>query len=275
MYTDCIEQPLEHNSAEYIHALVEMERRVYADRSEHLGDPDFWNVPIAELTDLGYLRSRMDNFQWHQATPSDSVSPGKFVMAESTETTHLSIVDAQGNAVSVTTTLNDNFGSKIVVDGAGFLLNNEMDDFSSKPGTPNMFGLLGGDANAIRPGKRMLSSMSPVIVEKDGALYLVAGSPGGSTIITSVFQTILNTAIYNYPLSEATALPKFHSQWLPDLIFLEDGRFPDSTLSELTLLKHSLRFIPSLGRVDAILVNEDGTLQVSGDPRGDNAAAGY
>jgi gamma-glutamyltranspeptidase/glutathione hydrolase len=276
MYFDCIKEPLEHNSPDYIHALVEMQRRVYADRSEHLGDPDFWDVPQDDLLDTLYLRSRMDNFIWHQATPSLSIAPGQFAMQyESMETTHLSVVDAEGNAVSVTTTLNDNYGSKIVVNGAGFILNNEMDDFSSKPGEPNMFGLVGGKANSVEPGKRMLSSMTPVIVEKNGKLFLVAGSPGGSTIITSVFQTIMNTAVFDLRLAEAIAAPKFHSQWLPDQIFFEEGRFPSEVMGELENRNHKIVEIPTLGRVDAILANGDGTYQISGDPRGDNTASGY
>lgn len=276
MYFDCIMEPLTLNSPNYIHALVEMQRRVYADRSKHLGDPDFWDVPKESLLDTLYLRSRMDDFIWHQATSSLSIAPGQMpIQYESTETTHLSVVDAEGNAVSVTTTLNDNYGSKIVVEGAGFLLNNEMDDFSSKPGEPNMFGLVGGDANAVAPGKRMLSSMTPVIVEKEGDLFLIAGSPGGSTIITSVFQTIMNTAIFEMRLDDALAAPKFHSQWLPDQIFVEEGRFPVDVVDELENRNHKIVEIPSLGRVDAILANGDGTYQVSGDPRGDNTASGY
>ncbi len=275
MYTDCMHEPLSHNSADYIHAMVEIQRRVYADRAFYLGDPDFVDVPIEALTTDLYLRRRMDNFNWYASTPSAEVSHGEFAfIQESPETTHLSVVDAEGNAVSVTTTLNDNYGSKIVVRGAGFLLNNEMDDFSVKPGTPNMFGLVGGTANAIAPGKRMLSSMTPVIVEKDDKLFLVAGSPGGSTIITSVLQTIMNTAHFDMSLTDATAAPKFHSQWLPDVIFMEEGRFESATIETLEALGHNIQFVPSLGRVDAILVTPSGTLEAVGDPRGDNHAAG-
>ncbi len=276
MYSDCIKEELRHNSPEYIHAMVESERRAYADRSYYLGDPDFTDVPVKALMDSLYLRRRMDNFTWAAATPSSAVSYGTIAtFTESMETTHLSVIDAQGNAVSVTTTLNDNFGNKIVVTGAGFLLNNEMDDFSIKPGVPNMFGLVGGDANAIAPGKRMLSSMTPAIVTKDGNLFLVVGSPGGSTIITSVLQTIMNTAHFGMTLTVATAAPKFHSQWLPDVVYVEENRFDENALKKLEALGHKIMPVPSLGRVDAIRMRTDGTLEAVGDPRSDNQAAGY
>ncbi len=265
-----------HNSIEYIHLITEMERRVYADRSEHLGDPDFYTVPISNLLDEAYLKKRMADYNPKAATPSDEIGPGKFAeVKESTETTHLSVVDEAGNAVSVTTTLNGHFGSKIMVAGAGFFLNNEMDDFSSKPGTPNMFGLVGGKVNSIQPHKRMLSSMTPAIVERDHELFLVAGSSGGATIITSVLQTILNTAVFGMNLEQAIAVPKFHSQWLPDVIFVEENRSDQDFLETLKALNHKIIILPSLGRVDAILVNKDKTLQSCGDPRGDDTAAGY
>jgi gamma-glutamyltranspeptidase/glutathione hydrolase len=185
------------------------------------------------------------------------------------------VVDAQGNAVSVTTTINDLYGSGIVVSGAGYLLNNEMDDFSAKPGVPNLFGMVGGEANAIEPGKRMLSSMTPVVVLREGELFLVAGSPGGSTIITSVLQTVLNTTLHGMSLRDATAAPKFHSQWLPDEIVMEQGRFDDDTRRRLEALGHRIREVQTLGRVDAIRVLAGGWLEAVGDPRGDNTAAGY
>ncbi len=274
-YEHCIHDSLQHNSVDYIHALVEMQRRVYADRAEHLGDPDFYDVPVEKLLDKEYLYQRMDDFRWDQATRSSSVSPGKLNMRERVETTHLSVVDSEGNAVSVTTTINDIYGSKIVVTGAGFLLNNEMDDFSAKPGEPNLFGLIGGRANAVAPRKRMLSSMTPTIIEKEGDLFLVAGSPGGSTIITSVFQTVMNTTVFGMNLEDAVAAPKFHSQWLPDSIFLEKGRFQDSIIDKLNQRNHQIKDRPSLGRVDAIMVSPDGSLQAVGDPRSDDAAGGY
>lgn len=266
---------IKHNSPAYIHLITEFERRVYADRATHMGDPDFYNVPQAGLMNRDYLKSRMSDYNPKVATPSSEVSAGKPALAESSETTHLSVVDAEGNAVSITTTLNGNFGCKIMVKGAGFFLNNEMDDFSSKPGAPNMFGLIGGKANSIAPGKRMLSSMTPTIVEKNGQLFLVVGSPGGSTIITSVFQTIMNTAVFDMNLADAIAAPKFHSQWLPDAIYLEENRFDPNTINSLIKMGHQVDFFPSLGRVDAIEVNPDKTLEVCGDPRADDTAAGY
>ncbi len=264
-----------HNSPAYIHLLTEFERRVYADRSKHLGDPNFYNVPEAGLTDRTYLKARMANFNPTTATPSSEVGAGRPSPAESTETTHLSVVDAEGNAVSITTTLNGHYGCQIMVKGAGFFLNNEMDDFSSKPGTPNMYGLIGGEANAIAPGKRMLSSMTPTIVEKYGKLYLVVGTPGGSTIITSVFQTIMNTTVFDMNLADAIAAPKFHSQWLPDAIYFEENRFDLKTIRTLIKMSHEVDYYPSLGRVDAIEINSDKTLDVCGDPRAEDTAAGY
>lgn len=266
---------IDHNSVEYLHFTTEIERRVYADRSMHLGDPDYYDVPYQELTDSTYLASRLENFRY-RATPSSRVSHGNMEqVTESMETTHLSVVDEEGNAVSITTTVNGLYGSRIVVSGAGFLLNNEMDDFSAKPGTPNMFGLIGGKANSIEPGKRMLSSMTPTIVEKDGQLFLVVGSPGGSTIITSVYQTIANCAYYDMDLKEAIAAPKFHSQWLPDKLFLEEGEFTEEVINMLENKGHEIDYFPSLGRVDAVKVSANGRLEVCGDPRGDDVGAGY
>lgn len=265
---------LTHNSVAYIHHLTEMQRRVYADRATYLGDPDFYEVPAAGLTERAYLENRWLDFDPQAATPSSAVKEGNPI-AESMETTHISVIDAEGNAVSVTTTLNGNFGSKIAVTEAGYLLNNEMDDFSVKPGFPNMFGLTGGEANAVGPQKRMLSSMTPVIVEKHGALMLVAGSPGGSTIITSVLQTVLNTAVFEMPLDEAIAAPKFHSQWLPDRITFEEDRFPADVTEALKLKGHNIHYYETLGRVDAVMAMPDGSVTAAGDPRADNAAGGY
>lgn len=273
MYTDLRADTLAHNTVAYIHALVEMQRRVYADRAAYLGDPEFASVPIQGLLDREYLAGRMADFDPSQARPSAAIREGS-PRFESPETTHLSVVDSDGNAVSVTTTINGAFGSKIVVRGAGFLLNNEMDDFSLKPGEPNMFGLIGGKANEVQAGKRMLSSMTPTIVEKNGQLHLVAGSPGGSTIITSVWQTVLNTCYHDMPLEEAIAVGKFHSQWLPDVVTVEAGRIDSTVLENLREMGHLIETRTSLGRIDALMVAGDGTLDACGDIRSDNAAGG-
>ncbi len=209
--------------------MVEAERRVYADRSKYLGDPDFYKVPVDSLLNPAYNASRMSSFSWDKATPSASIQPGKLAGYESDQTTHYSITDKEGNAVAITTTLNGSFGSKIFVKGAGFLLNNEMDDFSSKPGVPNMYGLIGGKANRIEPGKRMLSSMTPTILEKDGKLFMIVGTPGGSTIITSVFQTILNVIEFNQNMQQAVNSKRFHHQWLPDNVQVERDALDSAT----------------------------------------------
>ena len=263
-----------HNTADYAHLLVEAERRAYADRAEYLGDMDYYHVPVKQLLDRSYLLERMQSFDPQHATPSDSVSHGR-IMVESEQTTHFSIVDAQGNAVAVTTTLNGAFGSKVVVGGAGFFLNNEMDDFSIKPGFPNMFGLIGGEANAIEPGKRMLSSMTPTIVEKNGKLFFVTGTPGGATIITSVFQSVLNVIDFGMGAQEAVNARRFHHQWKPDMIMMETGAFDETTQAELRARGHKLFDRGKIGRVDAILVLPDSTLEGGADPRGDDAAAGF
>ncbi len=263
-----------HNTADYAHLLVEAERRAYADRAEYLGDMDYYNVPVKQLLDRSYLLERMQSFDPKHATPSDSISHGR-IMVESEQTTHFSIVDTQGNAVAVTTTLNGAFGSKVVVGGAGFFLNNEMDDFSIKPGFPNMFGLIGGEANAIEPGKRMLSSMTPTIVEKNGKLFFVTGTPGGATIITSVFQSVLNVIDFGMGAQEAVNAKRFHHQWKPDMIMMETGTFDEATQAELKARGHKLFDRGKIGRVDAILVLPDSTLEGGADPRGDDAAAGF
>ena len=222
-----------HNSTEAIQVIVEAERRAYADRSYYLGDPDFVKIPLKALMADDYLKQRMSNFSFEKATLSSEIKEGKVTYNESTETTHYSIVDQFGNAVSSTTTLNDGYGSKYYCDELGFFLNNEMDDFSAKPGEPNMFGLVGNEANSIAPQKRMLSSMTPTIVEKNGKLFMVVGSPGGSTIITSVLQTILNVYEYNLSMQEAVNAPRFHHQWLPDLITFEPNTFDTKTFENL------------------------------------------
>ena len=264
-----------HNSLRSVHLMIEAERRAYADRAAYLGDPDFFSVPVNELINERYINERMKSFDPLKATPSQSVKEGVIPAHESDQTTHLSIVDADGNAVAVTTTLNDGYGSKVVVAGAGFLLNNEMDDFSSKPGVPNMYGAIGAEANKIEPGKRMLSSMTPTILEKDGKLFMVLGTPGGTTIITSVFQIILNVTEYHMHMQEAVNARRFHSQWFPDVIEAERGAISVEDSVALVKMGHTFEKRYSLGRVDAILVLPDGKLEGGADPRGDDTAAGY
>ncbi len=265
-----------HNSAQTVHLMTEMERRVYADRATHLGDSDFWDVPIMDLLDDQYIESRISQIDPSQATSSDSVKAMESdYYAESEETTHYSIIDPFGNAVAVTTTINSGYGSKTFVQGAGFLLNNEMDDFSIKAGHPNVYGLLGGEANAIQAEKRMLSAMTPTIVEKDGKLLMVVGTPGGSTIITSVFQTILNVLEHGMSMEEAVAAKRLHHQWYPDIISMESHALSDSVQDELIQMGHSFNTRGAIGRVDAILVKEDGTLEGAADPRGDDWSAGF
>ncbi len=264
------------NTPRTIHLMVEAERRVFADRSKYLGDPEFFKVPISQLIDDQYIVDRMSSFNTDKATPSTEAQPGNIPGYESEETTHFSIVDPQGNAVAVTTTLNGWFGSNVVVAGSGFFLNNEMDDFSAKPGVPNMFGVTGGEANKIEPNKRMLSAMSPTILEKDGKLVMVLGSPGGTTIITSVFQVVLNVIEHGMGMQEAVDAKRIHSQWLPDVIVPEKGAITSADSLTLTKMGHRLTQRSFIGRVDAILVLKDGKLEGGADrTRGDDTARGY
>lgn len=265
------------HSASSVHLITEVERRAYADRAEHMGDMDFYPVPIDSLLSANYLAMRMANFNVDSATTSDHILAGNFsVGLESFETTHTSVVDEEGNAVAVTTTLNSNYGCKVWVDGAGFFLNNEMDDFSVKPGVPNQFGLIGAEANAIAPNKRMLSSMTPTIIEKEGELFMVLGTPGGSTIITSVLQVFLNVAEYGMDLEQAVQAKRFHHQWLPDIIMVEKGGFSSALMDSLQAMGHSFREVDYIAKVKAIQVLEDGTLHGVGDPRNlDDDAKGY
>jgi gamma-glutamyltranspeptidase/glutathione hydrolase len=262
-------------SPEAIHLLAEAERRVYADRAIYLGDPDYYDVPDSMLLDSLYLTGRMKDFDPERATSSDSIREGGPILVESFETTHTSIVDPDGMAVSVTTTLNSNYGSKVVVPGAGFFLNNEMDDFSVKAGVANQFGLVGGEANAIEPGKRMLSSMSPTIVEKEGRLFMVLGSPGGSTIITSVLQVMLNVIDFGLNMTEAVRTPRFHHQWLPDQLIVERDGLDSLTIEALREKGHVLDYYDRIGLVKAILVTGEGRLEGVGDPRSFDDAEGY
>ena len=258
-----------------LHVMTEAERRVYADRAEYLGDPDFYPVPVQKLIQPEYNRRRMASFNPDKATPSSAIKAGTWP-DDGTETTHISIVDEAGNAVALTTTLNEWFGNKVVVGDAGFFLNDEMDDFSAKPGVPNMFGLLGGEANKIEPGKTMLSAMTPTIVEKDGSLFMVLGSPGGSTIITNVFQVLLNVIDHGMTMQEAVNARRVHSQWYPDLIAPEENALDSQAVRGLRALGHTLKYRKTFGRVDAIRVLPDGRLQAGADStRGDDRAAGY
>lgn len=263
------------NSTEAVHLMVEAERRVYADRSTHLGDMDFWSVPVNGLIDEVYTRERMSSFDPQKATPSDSIKAGSPQVYESAQTTHYSIVDEDGRAVSVTTTLNGGFGSCVLVGGAGFFLNNEMDDFSSKPGVPNLYGLLGAEANAIEPGKRMLSSMTPTIVTRGDSLFMVVGTPGGSTIITSVFQNIVNVVDHKMGMQASVSAPRFHHQWLPDLIDYEEHALSTKTIQSLENMGHELSIRGPIGRVDAILIRTGGKLETGADHRGDDWSSGY
>tara|TARA_X000000950_G_scaffold119374_1_gene149618 strand:- start:4534 stop:6204 length:1671 start_codon:yes stop_codon:yes gene_type:complete len=261
---------LKFHSKESVHLMAEIEKRSFADRAKHLGDPDFYSIPVDYLLDTNYLKNRAKKINLNLAVPSLEIHAGKWSLNESEETTHFSIVDQYGNASSVTTTLNGSFGSGIIVEKCGFLLNNEMDDFSIQPGYPNLYGLIGGEANAIEPGKRMLSSMTPTILEKNGQLFMVVGTPGGSTIITAVFQTILNVIEFEMSIEESVNASRFHHQWYPDEIKLEKVISKDSSLiRDLKFLNHRLNFVNSMNRVDAILIKNN-RLFGGADNRGDD-----
>lgn len=258
----------------YLHTVIESMKRVYADRSEHLGDPDFWKVPVNELISKEYAKNRKKEIG-DNATPPGEIKPGVFVK-ESDQTTHYSVIDKEGNMVSVTTTLNNTYGSGVIVDGAGFLLNDEMDDFASKPGEPNMFGLIGSDANAIEPGKRMLSSMTPTIILKDKAPFMVVGSPGGGRIITSVFTTIVNVIDFHMALDSAIDKQRFHHQWQPEYLQYEAGAVDDEVMAKLIEKGHQVKQISDYGRVEAILVDwKNHTFYGHSDRRGYGAAIGF
>jgi len=260
---------IEHNSPEYVQLLTEIERRAFADRSDLMGDPDFMKLPVYEFMDKKYVDNRMKDFSWDQATPSSKIKPGEIIFNESNETTHFSIIDKEGNAVSVTTTLNNSFGSKVFVENSGFFLNNEMDDFSSKPGYPNFFGVVGSEANSIQPKKRMLSAMTPTIVLKNNKPHLILGSPGGPSIITSVFQTILNVLEYGMSVNDAVSSPRFHHQWYPDLIVMENEAYSNELNTILSEKNYLIVKLPieedtlgvykrsDIGAVDAILIDDN------------------
>lgn len=269
-------QEMGHNSADYIHVVSEAMRRAFADRSFYLGDPDFVDIPIEELISESYNNKRMESFREDAATSSSSLEHGSIAgYTESSETTHFSVIDNEGNAVAVTTTLNGSFGSHVSVSGAGFLLNNEMDDFSSQPGEPNAYGLIGAEANAIEPGKRMLSSMSPTIVTRNGKVDMILGAAGGPRIITATLQSFLNRAVFEMRPQQATAQPRFHHQWLPDMIFFDDFGLSPDTQQLLREKGHNVFPMPGIGRTHNIFVNQDGSYNSGVDPRGDGHASGY
>lgn len=258
-------------SKEAINIMVEAERRAYADRTEYMGDPDFVDVPVSELLGTSYLKSRMSDFVFLKPSKSENIKAG--LVKEKEETTHFSIIDKEGNMVSLTTTINGAYGSRVIVGGAGFILNNEMDDFSAKPGVPNKFGLMGTEANAIAPGKRMLSAMSPTIVKKEGQPYAVVGTPGGSTIITSVFQTLINILEFDMSAYDAVNKPKFHHQWMPDLIYIEKD-FDANVREEVEALGYIFKERENIGRTEVLLIR-NGVIEAVGDKRGDDSVAGF
>lgn len=260
------------NSAESVNLMTEIERRCFADRAKFLGDPDFYKVPVKTLVSENYLKERMQSFVPGKAGNSTDIKEG--IIAESEETTHFSVIDNEGNAVSVTTTINGGYGSRTVVGHAGFFLNNEMDDFSVKPGVPNMFGAVGQEANAIQPQKRMLSSMTPTIILKDDKPWIVLGTPGGTTIITSVYQTIVDIMDFQMTPHDAVNMPKFHHQWLPDQIDLEEG-FDENVKKQLEEMGYKIKMRNAIGRTEVIMRNEDGSFTAVADHRGDDSAAGY
>jgi gamma-glutamyltranspeptidase / glutathione hydrolase len=264
-------------SASAIHYVAEVQRRFYADRSEFMGDPEFVKVPVSRLLDPKYIAARRASIDPNHATPIDQIRPGPLAHHESTETTHFNVIDAEGNVVAVTYTLNNSYGSGVTVPGLGFLMNDEMDDFTSKPGEPNLFGLIQGEANAIQPGKRPLSSMTPTILLRGGKPFLVLGAPGGARIINGVLEVILNVVDFHMNVQEAVDAPRFHDQWMPDVLHVEPTISPD-TIDRLRSMGHVVRVFdgswPTVARVEAILA-KDGWLEGASDGRGSGKAEGY
>jgi gamma-glutamyltranspeptidase/glutathione hydrolase len=259
-------------SSQSVQLMVEVERRAYADRAKFLGDVDFYKVPVKTLTSEAYLKERMKDYVADKAGTSTAIQPG--VIPESEETTHLSVYDKNGNAVAVTTTLNNGYGSRTVVGGAGFILNDEMDDFSIKPGVPNMYGAVGGEANAIAPNKRMLSSMTPTIVLKNNKPFLVVGTPGGTTITTSVFQTLVNILEFEMSAEDAVNKPKFHHQWLPDEVYVE-REFPELLIEQLKKMGYKINVRSNIGRTELIKIHPNGKIEAIADRRGDDDARAF
>lgn len=265
-------QKMGYQSAESVQLMIEVERRAYADRAAHIGDPDFYKVPQKTLLSNAYLKGRMQDYKPGIAGSSDQTVAGNAPISE--ETTHFSVIDPEGNMVAVTTTLNGGYGNRTVVGGAGFILNNEMDDFSAKPGSPNMYGAIGGEANSIAPHKRMLSSMTPTLLTKNNKPYLTVGTPGGTTIPTSVFQTIVNLVDFNMSLEDAINNPKFHHQWLPDDVSIEKT-YNQNTKAALEKMGYRIKERGSIGRTDGIVIGPTGKRITVADKRGDDAVAGY
>jgi len=258
-----------------VQLMTEVMRRAYADRAEYMGDADFYPVPVRDLVSPAYIKMRMKDYDPQKATDSKLVSPGKTLPKESEETTHLSVLDQEGNAVAVTTTLNNSYGSRTVIGDAGFFINDEMDDFSVRPGVPNMYGALGGEANSIQPGKRMLSSMTPTLVTKNGKPYIVVGTPGGTTIPNQVFQTLINILEFELSAEDAVYKPKFHHQWLPDELVTEKG-FPEEVKTKMKAMGYPLgKERGAIGRTELIRVLANGKLEVIADKRGDDSVAGF
>jgi gamma-glutamyltranspeptidase/glutathione hydrolase len=260
------------NTEGSVSLMVEAQRRAYADRAEHMGDPDYWKVPTKTLTSNQYAQDRMKDYVPGVAGSSKVTQAGQ--VHESEQTTHFSVIDAEGNMVSITTTLNDTYGNKTIVAGAGFLLNNEMDDFSVKPGVPNMYGAIGGEANAIAPGKRMLSSMTPTLVTVNNQPYISIGTPGGTTIPNQVYEGLVNIIDHKMTIKEAIDAPRFHHQWIPDMVAVESD-FPETTFNALKAKGYTVTKRGRFGRMDGVLITKEGKRNAAGDKRGDDSVAGY